>query len=161
MPEEHQIEDDLGIEILGESTKRYGSEIEGKREHLQPVIETVIPENWSKYFADTPLTQETRSELENGLLYVKVALDPVSGAKAGYVEVRRQHDNALTVEVGEQYQRRGIASSLITQAQSEHSRLNLLNFAGKAGERLYSRLGFRQEVGTDHFVWEKDYNLNK
>lgn len=148
-------EDQIKIEILDESESPYGSKVSEKREPLQPVMETVTPENWSQYFPDTPLTPDKKKGLEEGTLYLKVAVDLQKGAKAGSVEVRHKHDNALSVDVVEEYQRRGVAGVLIRQAQMDHDSLHLLNFAGKAGESLYIKMGFKPEGGVDHFVWKK------
>ena len=156
MSEASGTEDEIKIEILGDSEKTYGSKVNEKREPLQPIIETVTSENWSRHFPDTPLTPEKKKELEEGLLYLKVAVDPKNSAKAGSVEVRHQHDNALSIDVTEEYQRRGVARVLIKQAQDDHGNLHLLNFAGKAGENLYIKMGFKPEGSIDHFVWKKE-----
>jgi GNAT superfamily N-acetyltransferase len=156
MSETSESDSDLQIEIYEEIEDSHGSRVEEKREALQPQIETVTSNNWQQHFPDKELTPDTKRELDEGLLYLKVAIDPQSGAKAGSVEVRHQHDNALSVEVSEDYQRRGVASSLIRQAQTEHDQLHLLNFAGAAGENLYLKMGFKQEGAQDHFVWKKD-----
>ena len=113
-------------------------------------------DNYSHYFPNTPLTPEKKKGLEEGLLYLKVAVDPENGTKAGFVEVRHQYENALSVEVSKDYQRRGVAGILIKQAQLEHDNLHLLNFAGKAGEGLYIKMGFKPEGGVDHFVWKRE-----
>lgn len=155
MTEASGNEDEIKIEILGKVDSPYGSKVSEKREPLQPVIETVTPENWSQYFPNTSLTPDKKKELEEGTLYLKVAVDPQKGVKVGSVEVRHQHDNALSVDVLEEYQRRGVADVLIRQAQIDHDNLHLLNFAGKAGENLYTKMGFKPEGGIDHFVWKK------
>ena len=74
----------------------------------------------------------------------------------GSVEVRRQNGNALSVDVVENYQRRGVASALIKQAQSDHDSLHLFNFAGQAGRKLYTKMGFKPKGSVDHFVWKKE-----
>jgi GNAT superfamily N-acetyltransferase len=155
MAEASDAEDKIKIEILGESEKVYGSRVGEKQELLQPVMETVTPENWLQYFPNTPLTPDKKKGLEAGTLYLKVALDPQNRARAGSVEVYHQYNNTLSVEVSEGYQRRGVAGALIKQAQDDHDNLHLLNFAGKAGEGLYVKMGFKPEGGVDHFVWEK------
>lgn len=155
MSETTTADNEIKIEILGEIENPYGSKVDEKREPLQPVMETVTSENWSQYFPNIPLTPDKKTEIETGILYLKVALDPLNRAKAGSVEVYHQHDNALSVDISEKYQRRGIAGALIKQAQSEHNSLHLLNFAGKAGESLYTKMGFKPEGGIDHFVWKK------
>lgn len=156
MAEVSEVEDEIKIEILGESENPYGSRVDEKREPLQPVMDTVTPENWLQYFPNTPLTPDKKKGLEAGTLYLKVALDPQNKAKAGYVEVYRNHDNALSVYTEEEYQRRGVAGNLIKQAQVDHDHLHLLNFAGKAGESLYLRMGFKPEGVIDHFAWKKE-----
>jgi len=160
MSEISTVDDEIKIEILGEEESHFGSKVEQKREPLQAQIETVTVDNYPQYFSNNPLTSEKKKDLEEGLLYLKVAVDPESGAKAGSIEVRRQHDNALSVEVSEDYQRRGVAGTLIRQAQSEHDNLHLLNFAGKAGESLYIKMGFKPEGGIDHFVWKREIQAN-
>lgn len=157
MPETSPAEDEIQIKILSKADSTYGSKVEQKRKPLKPGIKTVTVENWSEFFPDKPLKSDKKKEIEEGLLYLKVAIDPKNGKKAGSVEVRRNQNNTLCVDVSKDYQRRGVASSLIKQAQSDHDSLHLLNFAGKAGEKLYLKLGFKPQGVEDeeHFVWEK------
>ena len=156
MSEKSTGEDEIQVELIGEETEsRFGSKTEHKRKPLQPQIETVTPNNWSKYFPDKTLTPDDRREIEAGLWYLRVAIDPQNDAMAGFVEVRRLHDNALYVDVSGEYQRRGVATTLIRQAQADHNSLQLLNYAGLAGKNLYTKMGFKHEGGLDHFVWRK------
>jgi GNAT superfamily N-acetyltransferase len=160
MSEISKVNNEIKIEILGNEESHFGSKVEQKRKPLDAQIETVTVDNYSQYFPETTLTSEKKKELEQGVLYIKVAVNPENGARAGFVEVRHQHDNALLVEVSEDYQRRGVAGILIRQAQLEHDSLHLLNFAGKAGESLYTKMGFKLEGEPDHFVWKREMQIN-
>lgn len=149
------MSDDIEITILGSGEHQFGSNVDKKGEPLVPKIEQVTEQNWGTYFPNIRLTPDRQKELNDGTLYLKVALDPNTGERAGFVEVRRLHNNHLSVEVTENFQRRGVATTLIKQAQQDHDYLQLTNFAGKIGEALYAKLGFNPQGKADLFTWKK------
>lgn len=149
--------DDLDIKILDANVAYpYGSSVDQKREPLNTRIETVTYENWRSLFRNSRTNSDKNGELEKGDLYLRVAIDVETGAGAGFVEVDHQHDNNLTIEVLEKYQRRGVATALIKEAQRDHDKHSLLNLAGASGKELYVGLGFKPEGITDHYVWERE-----
>ncbi|MDO8577128.1 MAG: GNAT family N-acetyltransferase [Candidatus Daviesbacteria bacterium] len=152
---------DNEIKLLEKGESHKGSRVESKREPLNPIIATVTPDNWSQFFPETPLVLDKRMELEEGSLYLKVAIDPQNNVRAGSVEVRHKHANALSVDVPENYQRRGVASALIRQAQFDHDSLHLINYAGKVGEGLYTKMDFKPEGFVDHLIWKKEVQAKK
>ncbi len=105
------------ITICDERSDDHGSSVEYKRESLNPILETVTSDNWTTFFPESRLSPDRVKELDNGSLYLRVALDPDNKNVAGFIEVRRNQDNGLTVEVSKDFQRRGVATTLITQAQ--------------------------------------------
>lgn len=150
MPEQSS---DIHIKLSDPTPSRYGSTSEVKKQPLNPDIVVVSSDNWNVYFPDKPLTDDVRKGLESGLTYLKVAVEPGSKKVVGRVEVAREHENALSIAVQEGQERRGIATTLIHEAQKDHAKLHLLNFAGEAGKKLYTGLGFHAEGVQDHFAW--------
>jgi ribosomal protein S18 acetylase RimI-like enzyme len=143
------------IENYREIDYPFGSNVKEKKQAIDPIIITVTADNWQEYFRDRNLSEIGKEEIKNGDWYIKVALDPESKDVAGFVEVRRESNNFMSINVSNDYQRRGIGSSLIREAQKDHEQLNLINFAGKSGEQLYLKMGFENEGGIDHFIWKR------
>lgn len=123
---------------------------------IEPEIKTVTVENWSTYFHNEPLSPETKQHLENDELYFRVALDPQTRQVAGKLEVYYIADNGFAVNVYPEFQRRGIATALIKQAQADHDYLQLVNFAEEKGLSLYTKLGFTPIPDQpDYLEWRK------
>jgi ribosomal protein S18 acetylase RimI-like enzyme len=155
MNRETQLED-ITIDNYKEIENPYGSGVKEKKQGLKPIIKTLKTDEWPEYFKDRKLSQQSKEEVESGDWYIKVAIDPDNKAMAGFLEVRRKSDNFLSLEVFKEYQGRGVAGALIREAQKDHDKLNTINFAGKEGEYLYLKMGFKNEGGMDHFVWKKE-----
>ena len=150
---------DIIIENYQEIENPFGSDVSEERQKLLPIIGTVTLDNWPAYFRDRKLSNISKEEIKTGDWYIRVAVDPENNEVAGFLEVRRKSDNFMSLEIFKEYQRRGVAEALIKEAQKDHDRLNLINFAGKAGENLYLKMGFKNNEGIDHFAWIKPDNI--
>ena len=130
-----------------------------EREPFQPIILQANPDNWSQYFPEFPLSTELRERLVNGVFEIYVALDPSADSheqgRVGYIQITHDKDSRVYIETARGYERRGIASALIQQAQKQNSSLVLNNIAGRGGHELYTKMGFMRVGDTDEYLWEK------
>lgn len=127
-----------------------------EREIFQPEYVQVTPSNWEEFFPDIPSSSsDLYSRLESGLVSIIVALDPASGERAGYIQITHDANNQVYIETSPAYERRGVASALMGQAQSRYESLTLYNIAGQVGERLYEKMGFVKGDEQDVYHWSK------